>query len=59
MLFLYSVNWLYSDKAGVEGIAVTSNKTILGVGSNGTIKGKGLRIANGASNVIIQYAKSG
>ncbi|KAJ6145011.1 hypothetical protein N7470_008906 [Penicillium chermesinum] len=42
------------DKAGVEGITVASDKTILGVGSSGVIKGKGLRLANGVSNVIIQ-----
>lgn len=40
------------DNAGVEGITVTSNKSL--VGKNGaTIKGKGIRIAN-AQNVIVQ-----
>ncbi|KAJ5894037.1 hypothetical protein N7495_005728 [Penicillium taxi] len=39
--------------AGVEGITVGSDKTILGVGSEGIIKGKGLRLV-GSSNVIIQ-----
>lgn len=43
-----------SDNAGVEGITVASDKTILGEGSSGIIKGKGLRLANGVSNVIIQ-----
>ncbi|OBT45304.1 hypothetical protein VE00_03659 [Pseudogymnoascus sp. WSF 3629] len=42
------------DKAGIAGINVGSNKSIIGIGSAGVIKGKGLRIANGAKNVIIQ-----
>ncbi|KAI5789779.1 pectin lyase A precursor [Peziza echinospora] len=42
------------DKAGVSAINVGSNKSIVGVGSSGVIRGKGLRIANGAKNVIIQ-----
>ncbi|TVY46701.1 putative pectin lyase A [Lachnellula occidentalis] len=42
------------DAAGVTPINLGSNKSIIGVGSAGVIKGKGLRIANGAENVIIQ-----
>nr|POF17526.1 putative pectin lyase b [Quercus suber] len=42
------------DNAAIEGITVNSDKTILGVGSSGVIKGKGLRMANGVSNIIIQ-----
>jgi pectin lyase len=42
------------NNAGIAGITVGSNKSILGSGSAGVIKGKGLRIANGAKNVIIQ-----
>ncbi|KAJ5218591.1 putative pectin lyase A [Penicillium cinerascens] len=45
------------DKAGILGITVTSDKTIIGEGSKGTIMGKGLRIVSGvsgASNIIIQ-----
>ncbi|OQN98693.1 putative pectin lyase B [Cryoendolithus antarcticus] len=42
------------DKAGVLGITVASKKTIIGVGTSGVIKGKGLRIVSGASNIIIQ-----
>ncbi|GAB7357204.1 hypothetical protein MBLNU459_g8189t1 [Dothideomycetes sp. NU459] len=42
------------DKAAIIGITVASDKTIIGVGSAGGIKGKGLRMANGVSNVIIQ-----
>ncbi|KAK5743264.1 hypothetical protein LTR17_002741 [Elasticomyces elasticus] len=42
------------DNAGVLGITVNSKKTILGQGSSGVIKGKGLRIVSGASNIIIQ-----
>jgi pectin lyase len=45
------------DTAGVEGITVNSDKTILGSGSSGIIKGKGLRMANGVSNIIIQNIK--
>ncbi|KAK6214647.1 hypothetical protein LQW54_004155 [Pestalotiopsis sp. IQ-011] len=41
------------DKAGVLGITVGSNKSLVGQGSAGVIKGKGLRIIS-ASNVIIQ-----
>lgn len=44
------------DKAGVEGISVGSNKSIVGKGTAGVIKGKGLRI-NGAKNVIVQNIK--
>ncbi|KAJ5177611.1 Pectin lyase fold/virulence factor [Penicillium coprophilum] len=42
------------DNAGVLGITVKSNKSIVGSGSKGIIKGKGLRIVSGANNVIIQ-----
>lgn len=42
------------DTAGVSGINLGSNKSIIGVGSKGVIRGKGLRIANGAKNIIIQ-----
>ncbi|KAB2575063.1 putative pectin lyase a precursor protein [Lasiodiplodia theobromae] len=42
------------DTAGVSGLTVGSNKSIIGVGSKGVIRGKGLRMANGAKNVIIQ-----
>ncbi|KAG8675737.1 hypothetical protein FPOAC2_01812 [Fusarium poae] len=41
------------DKAGVLGITVGSNKSLIGVGNKGVIRGKGLRII-GAKNVIIQ-----
>ncbi|CUA68993.1 hypothetical protein RSOLAG22IIIB_08245 [Rhizoctonia solani] len=55
-------NWCSADaaklsitykKAGTSGITVGSNKTILGKGSSGWIKGKGLRLV-GSTNVIIQ-----
>ncbi|KAI0596526.1 pectate lyase a [Biscogniauxia sp. FL1348] len=42
------------DAAGVLGITVKSNKSLIGVGSAGVIKGKGLRLVSGASNIIIQ-----
>ncbi|KAI8663248.1 Amb-all domain-containing protein [Fusarium keratoplasticum] len=41
------------DKAGTAGINVASDKTIIGVGNKGIIKGKGLRFAN-VKNVIVQ-----
>ncbi|KAJ5757729.1 uncharacterized protein N7511_006423 [Penicillium nucicola] len=42
------------DNAGSLGITIASDKTLLGSGSAGIIKGKGLRIVSGASNIIIQ-----
>lgn len=42
------------DNAGVLGITVKSNKSLVGSGSSGVIKGKGLRIVSGAENIIIQ-----
>lgn len=41
------------DKAGVTPINVASDKSIVGLGSSGVIKGKGLRFA-GVKNVILQ-----
>lgn len=49
----YPVQVTY-DNAALNPINVASDKTILGVGSKGGLKGKGLRMANGARNVIIQ-----
>ncbi|KAJ1304979.1 hypothetical protein OPQ81_000022 [Rhizoctonia solani] len=43
-------------KAGRTAIPVSSNKTLLGRGTAGWIKGKGLRIAGG-SNIIIQNVR--
>ncbi|KAJ2905689.1 hypothetical protein MKZ38_004764 [Zalerion maritima] len=42
------------DNAGTLGITVASDKTLVGEGSAGVIRGKGLRIVSGASNIIIQ-----
>ncbi|CAI4214944.1 unnamed protein product [Parascedosporium putredinis] len=42
------------DKAGILGITVKSNKSLIGVGNKGIIKGKGLRMVSGVSNIIIQ-----
>lgn len=42
------------DQAGREPLSVGSNKSILGVGGKGVIKGKGLFLEKGSSNVIIQ-----
>jgi pectin lyase len=39
----------------VSAIDVAPNKSLIGIGSAGVIRGKGLRIANGSKNVIIQY----
>ncbi|KAI9154670.1 putative pectin lyase F [Paramyrothecium foliicola] len=42
------------DNAGRKGLKVASNKSIVGVGSKGVIRGKGLAVASGAKNIIIQ-----
>lgn len=42
------------DNAATLGITVKSNKSLIGVGSAGIIKGKGLRLVSGVSNIIIQ-----
>ncbi|KAF6818834.1 pectin lyase [Colletotrichum musicola] len=42
------------DKAAFNPLIVGSNKSLIGQGSKGVIKGKGIRITNGAKNVIIQ-----
>jgi pectin lyase len=42
------------DVAGMLGITVKSNKSLVGQGNSGVIKGKGLRIVSGAANIIIQ-----
>lgn len=39
------------------GITVNSNKSLVGQGSKGIIKGKGLRMANGVKNIIIQVGR--
>lgn len=42
------------DKAALNPIQVKSDKTIIGQGQSGVLLGKGLRLAGGVSNVIIQ-----
>lgn len=42
------------DKAADNPILVASHKTIIGQGKKGVIMGKGLRMANGVKNVIVQ-----
>ncbi|KAH9881965.1 hypothetical protein J1614_001136 [Plenodomus biglobosus] len=42
------------DKSSFTPINMGSNKSLIGVGNRGVLRGKGLRIANGAKNVIIQ-----
>lgn len=43
--------WWVAPRSPID---VGSNKSILGVGAAGAIKGKGLRFRDGASNVIVQ-----
>nr|AER38398.1 pectin lyase 2 [Colletotrichum lindemuthianum]AER38399.1 pectin lyase 2 [Colletotrichum lindemuthianum]AEW22800.1 pectin lyase 2 [Colletotrichum lindemuthianum] len=42
------------DKASFSPLIVGSNKSLIGQGSKGVIKGKGIRISNNAKNVIVQ-----
>lgn len=42
------------DKAGENPLRVGSNKSLIGVGNDAVLRGKGLRIGNGAQNVIIR-----
>ncbi|KAH8767309.1 pectin lyase 2 [Diaporthe sp. PMI_573] len=42
------------DKAAWNAIKVQSNKSLVGQGSAGVIKGKGVYMANGVKNIIIQ-----
>lgn len=42
------------DNAATIGITVNSDKTLVGLGNKGIIRGKGLRIVGGVSNIIIQ-----
>lgn len=42
------------NKAGTTNLVVGSNKSIVGVGSKGVIKGKGLRLPSTTKNVIVQ-----
>jgi pectin lyase len=49
-----AVSSITYDTAGTTALAVGSNKSILGVGGKGVLKGKGLSIKKDASNVIIQ-----
>jgi pectin lyase len=36
------------------GITVGSNKSLIGEGTSGVIKGRGLRMVSGVENIIIQ-----
>ncbi|KAH0421767.1 pectin lyase [Colletotrichum camelliae] len=42
------------DKTGTKPLEVGSKKSIVGVGSKGVIQGKGIHLAKGAKNIIIQ-----
>ncbi|KAF9701223.1 hypothetical protein EKO04_000300 [Ascochyta lentis] len=42
------------DSAALTPINLGSNKSIVGEGTKGVIRGKGIRVANGAQNIIIQ-----
>ncbi|KAL0944655.1 pectin lyase [Colletotrichum truncatum] len=46
-----SVNY---DNAAISAITLGSNKSLIGVGNKGVIRGKGLRMVSGAKNIIIQ-----
>ncbi|KAJ4394289.1 hypothetical protein N0V93_003506 [Gnomoniopsis smithogilvyi] len=48
-----SVTVSYSPAATL-GITITSNKSLIGSGSSGVIKGRGIRMVSGASNIIVQ-----
>lgn len=49
-----AVSSITYDTAGPDPLSVGSDKTILGVNGAGVLKGKGLSLVSGASNVIIQ-----
>lgn len=49
-----AVSSITYDTAGPTALKVGSNKSILGVGGKGVLKGKGLSLAKNAKNVIIQ-----
>lgn len=51
------VSGIKYDKAGMLGMTVASNKSLIGQGSKGVIKGKGIRIVNGAKNIIVQNVR--
>jgi pectin lyase len=51
---IVAVSSITYDAAGPKALPVGSNKSILGVGGKGVIKGKGFSLQSGASNVIIQ-----
>jgi pectate lyase len=42
------------NAAAVRGMIVGSNKTVLGIGANAAVKGKGFQLQNGVSNVVIR-----
>jgi pectin lyase len=48
---LYNITY---DTAGKTPLQIGSNKTLIGVGANSGIKGKGLRMTGGVSNIIIR-----
>ncbi|KAF1849673.1 polysaccharide lyase family 1 protein [Cucurbitaria berberidis CBS 394.84] len=45
------------DAAGVLGMTIGSNKSLIGQGAKGVIKGKGVRIVSNAKNIIIQNVR--
>ena len=45
------------DKAGVLGMTVGSNKSLIGQGNKGVIKGKGIRMTGNVKNIIIQNVR--
>ncbi|KAH6639500.1 pectin lyase A precursor [Boeremia exigua] len=51
------VSGLKYDNAGVLGMTVKSNKSLIGQGSKGVIKGKGIRMVSGVKNIIVQNVR--
>jgi pectin lyase len=51
------INSITYDKAGVLGMTIGSNKSLIGQGSKVVIKGKGVRIVSNAKNIIIQNVR--
>lgn len=48
---LYNITY---DTAGKTPLDIGSNKTLIGVGANSGIKGKGIRMSGGVSNIIVR-----
>ncbi|KAM0327409.1 hypothetical protein ACHAQA_005695 [Verticillium albo-atrum] len=49
-----AVSSITYDVAGTKPLVIGSNKSIIGSGGKGVLKGKGIQLKSGASNVIVQ-----